>query len=416
MSDVDDLVSQTAAALLAQAPSLSDELVAQMVREIPELGDDRAMVDLLADSVSENLRTVLQRFALGAHGVVPDAPAAAVEYARRLAQRGVPVSALLRAYRLGQAEAQERMMAGFASATQDPAIIVAASIRLSAAAFAYVDSISEQMVRAHEEERQRWLRSRAVARSTQVLALLGGDPVDLVEAERALSYAFGQPHLGLVLWSEPAAAVPESLARLELAVTRLAEEAGCRREPLVVPADAATVWAWLPRPQAPIGPDSSTMTEHAAFHLALGEVAGGAEGFRATHHQARRAQLVASAADPARRPRVTAAADVELVALLSADLTATRSWVAGVLGDLALDDDHHERLRDTLRVFLAARGSHTAAAAELMVHRNTVQYRVRKAEEARGRDLKERRLDVEAALLACRWLGAPVLRDPGREA
>jgi DNA-binding PucR family transcriptional regulator len=104
-----------------------------------------------------------------------------------------------------------------------------------------------------------------------------------------------------------------------------------------------------------------------------------------------------------------------LVALLSSDLTATREWVFAVLGDLALDDDPHRRLRETLWVFLSARGSYTAAAAELMLHKNTVQYRVRKAEEARGRSLKERRLDVEVALLACRWLGSKVLRNPAPE-
>jgi DNA-binding PucR family transcriptional regulator len=44
------------------------------------------------------------------------------------------------------------------------------------------------------------------------------------------------------------------------------------------------------------------------------------------------------------------------------------------------------------------------------MHKNTVQYRVRKAEEALGRPLSARRRDVELALLACEWLGASVLR------
>ncbi|MCW2766108.1 MAG: hypothetical protein JWO11_2067 [Nocardioides sp.] len=415
MSAADDLVSDTAAALLLQSASLSEQLVAQMVREIPELGEDRALVELLTESVSDNLHNALQRFALGERRPGAEAPAAALEYARRLAQRGIPVSALLHAYRLGQAESQKRMMEGFASATQDPAVIVAASIQLSAASFAYVDSLSEAMVRAHDEERQRWLRTRAVARSAQVTAVLAGDPVDALEAERALSYTFGQPHLGLVLWSEPAAGA-DSLARLERAASRLAAEAGCSREPLVIPADACTVWAWLPRPQATIGPDSPAMNEDARVHLALGDVAEGVGGFRSTHRQALRAQVVAGAADAAYRPRVTTAAEVEMVALLSSDLSATREWVATALGDLALDDDHHSRLRETLWVFLAARGSYTAAAAELMLHKNTVQYRVRKAEEARGRSLKERRLDLEVALLACRWLGPRVLRNPTSQA
>jgi DNA-binding PucR family transcriptional regulator len=46
------------------------------------------------------------------------------------------------------------------------------------------------------------------------------------------------------------------------------------------------------------------------------------------------------------------------------------------------------------------------------LHKNTIQYRVRKAEEARGRPLADGRLDVEVALLACRLLGSTVLRPP----
>ena len=41
------------------------------------------------------------------------------------------------------------------------------------------------------------------------------------------------------------------------------------------------------------------------------------------------------------------------------------------------------QLRDTVRVFLDCDGSYTQAAARL--HKNTVHYRVRKAEELRGR-------------------------------
>jgi len=44
------------------------------------------------------------------------------------------------------------------------------------------------------------------------------------------------------------------------------------------------------------------------------------------------------------------------------------------------------------------------------MHKNTVQYRVRKAEEALGRPLHGRESDVELALRVCRSLGAPILQ------
>ena len=47
-----------------------------------------------------------------------------------------------------------------------------------------------------------------------------------------------------------------------------------------------------------------------------------------------------------------------------------------------------------------------------MLHKNTVQYRIRKAEESLGRAVAENRHDVELALQVSRWLGAAVLRRP----
>ena len=103
---------------------------------------------------------------------------------------------------------------------------------------------------------------------------------------------------------------------------------------------------------------------------------------------------------------------VGVAALLSADVEAARAWVSQILGRLATDDDHCARLRETLRVFLATGGSYTASAAQLAMHKNSVKYRVEKAEQERGRPIRGDRLDVELALHACHWLGHAVLNRP----
>lgn len=74
------------------------------------------------------------------------------------------------------------------------------------------------------------------------------------------------------------------------------------------------------------------------------------------------------------------------------------------------DDEPTRRLRETVRVFLDVRGSFTEAATRLHVHKNTVHYRVRRAEEILGHTLTEKRLDIEVALLVCAQLG---LTGPG---
>ncbi|KQW53226.1 hypothetical protein ASC77_02730 [Nocardioides sp. Root1257] len=400
---MDDLVSRTAAALTGEMEGLADHLVTRMLHEIPELDGDPALAALLRVSVEDNIRIAMQRFSAGERQP-QEPPASALEYARRLAQRGVPVSALLRAYRLGQAECQQLMIEAFARDTDDPAAIVAATVEFSAATFAYIDGISEHVVQAHQDERRRWLQSRSAALAAQVTTVLAGDALEVGQAERLLGYELGQRHLGLVGWSDPG---PGALDRLGREVRRVAGDLGCLRDPLVVPADATTVWAWLPVPR---GGDARAVTAASPdVRLAVGEPGTGLDGFRATHRQALAARAVALGADERASTPVTTYADAGLVALLRTDVGDLAAWVHGVLGGLATDDDQHARLRDTVRVLLAHQGSHTAAAAELSLHRNTVLYRQRRAEEARGRPLDDGRLDVEVALLACHLLGRRVL-------
>ncbi|MGW4194903.1 helix-turn-helix domain-containing protein [Streptomyces sp. NPDC005004] len=81
------------------------------------------------------------------------------------------------------------------------------------------------------------------------------------------------------------------------------------------------------------------------------------------------------------------------------------------LGELAEPGARGAVLRETLRVFLARRRSHAAAAAALNLHRNSVQYRVRQASAllpGGARDLDDD-FSVRAALLAAQWLGDAVL-------
>lgn len=126
-----------------------------------------------------------------------------------------------------------------------------------------------------------------------------------------------------------------------------------------MPRDEASVWAWLP-----LGRHTNPRWEllHKAVddadpgtRLAAGAPAPGVEGFRLTHHQAHLAQELALTAGPD-GPRTTAFAQTGPVALLCADLNATRAWVHSTLGALAIDDEPQARLRETARVFCPPAG------------------------------------------------------------
>jgi DNA-binding PucR family transcriptional regulator len=203
------------------------------------------------------------------------------------------------------------------------------------------------------------------------------------------------------------------LTRLEQVAVQAARALEARGSPLFVPRDEALAWIWLPL--ASDAEISREMLEVAfddgigSVRVAVGESAVGLDGFRQTHEQAQRTYGLALSASPG--VRVTTFTEVGALALICADQDAARRWVAATLSDLAIDDEPHARLRDTLLTYLRT-GSYTATAERMVLHKNTAQYRVGKAEEALGAPMGERRADVELALRACHYLGRSVLRQP----
>ncbi|MGN6521943.1 MAG: PucR family transcriptional regulator, partial [Actinomycetes bacterium] len=343
-----------------------------------------------------------------------DAPAASLEYARRLAQRDVPLRALVRAYRVGHGHFLGIFLDQVARQIPDAEVGMAVTRRLLDLSFRYIDRVSQRVIVVYQEQRERWLLTQLAARTGRVRGLLdgAGAEVDVDAAESSVGYRLRQHHLGLVSWVPEPTSGGEGLARLDRLTSALAEGVGCRWRPLFVPCDQAVAWSWLPlegRAEVPWHVLGKVVDgQDGSARVAVGDVARGLGGFRQTHRQALRAQEVAVFARPGER--VTLFSEVGPVALMLADVDAARGWVGQVLGALVRDDDNHARLRDTLRVFLAAGASYTATADRLTVHRNTVQYRVRKAEEAIGRPLHGRESDVELALRVCHCLGTSILQ------
>ena len=109
--EVNSYVAEVAGRLHGRVAGVSAELRRSLEEQIPELRGDPALVELLGTSVEGNVDTLLHalRYDIAVERV--EAPTAALEYARRLAQHGVPVNALVRAYRLGQRFMNEAVFA-----------------------------------------------------------------------------------------------------------------------------------------------------------------------------------------------------------------------------------------------------------------------------------------------------------------
>src|ERR1700683_3298115 len=98
---VAELLAGVAAAVSRRVAAVSDDVYEVILREDPDLHDDKPVLALLTSSVHSNVGTCLQIMQHQIDLSAVSAPTASLEYARRRAQRGTPLTALLRAYRLG---------------------------------------------------------------------------------------------------------------------------------------------------------------------------------------------------------------------------------------------------------------------------------------------------------------------------
>lgn len=411
---IEAAVSAAARRLAVHRDQLTADLLTLFAAQIAPLQHDDQLLGLLAASTEENVVSALHVLEHGIDPLTLDAPTAAKVYARRLAQRGIPVSALLRSYRLGHAAFYELLLEELTgNPAIDPAVAGAAGIALSRITTAYIDTVSELVVAAYEDERQAWSVSHSAARSARIRALLDGAPVDVALTESKLGYRLSAQHLCVLLWRvSDQAGQGDDLARLERVATAATAAVGAHHHLLwPMDEDSAAVWVQVPAETSDLAPllDVLGAGPQQGVRAAVGRPATGLDGFRTSYRQASQARQVALAAGARAQP-VTLFEQVGAVSLLCADLAAARTWVCDTLGPLAADEEGAARLRETLRVFLEVGSSYTAAAEILNLHKNSVQYRVQKAEQLRGRPLRADRPDVEFALRACHVLGSSVLQ------
>jgi DNA-binding PucR family transcriptional regulator len=415
--DTGVLSAETAAMIVDRLsdklPAMAQSLLEMLVQERAEMAGDGELKALLYDAVQGNLEAF---FPAIRHGIPIDRiepPTAALEHARRLAQRGTSVDELVRAYRLGHHGVLKVILDEVRAAKLDSELGLQVFEEIAASSFTYIDRVSHQVVNAYQAERDRWLNNQNQMRALRVREVLDGGDLDIDETTDLIRYPLHRVHLALIVWCAEQAEGDE-LADMERFVADLAAVLGARERPLFVASDRTTGWAWIPLPAGiddPVGQIREFVRSRPdAPWVTTGTALDGLSGFRRSHRQAVAARTVTMAPGAPPRP-VTAADEPGLVvaAQFSSDLDNARSWVCHVLGPLATDTDSDERLRDTLRGFLRNSSSFKSSADELHLHVNSVKYRVQRAIERRGKPIDTDRIDVEVALLLCHWFGTAVL-------
>lgn len=413
--DVLALVSETAHRLYARQPEIARDMSGLLADEIDMLDADPELVELLFASVDANIRTAVHILAnhISIEHLQPTT--AAVAYALRLAQRDIPSNSLVRAYHMGQdrliQEIFEEVQHLDCSAEQKIEVLH----HISRVVYQYIDWISLYVFETYSKERERWNNAHGNVQSSLIRRILAQQSVETSTFESETGYRLEQFHLAVVLWSTRPEAEPGGLRVLEDVLRALATRWGAVSPPIFTAVDRTTAWGWIPLGRVHPVLDWEVARREAdtagECRVALGLPASGVAGFKRSHEQAQAARVVALASGERTPPAVSFGDHgVAIVSLLARDIDSTRIWVSEVLGPLAFDGENTAALRETLRVFLMNGENYGKAAEQLILHRNTVKYRLGKVFGDGCGPTAYDRLDVALALQVCHYLGRRVLR------
>lgn len=400
-----DFIQAIAAELENRKHQFVDSLVSVTRFEIGDLKHDDELAFWLVASIAENTALLIEILRDDMDPRRVTAPRGAVEYAVRLAQANISLPPLLRAYRVGQMMFTQLCL----DVAGDLEVGNLVTVRdLVARVAEFIDHVSELVQAAYSQELARISDTPGGLRQQWVSRLMTDGYTDVQRAEAALGYPLRGPHLAVEMWAIEATdgavdAVVDECVRI--ISTALGSPPSLR-----VQTGADTAQAWFATIQEPDPDVVRTALRRARLkvRLAIGASSSNLSGFRHSSAVAARTKRVAAGHEQ-RPPSVTSYREVQAVALLRDDPAEVREFVERTLGPLAADDERTQGLRDTLLVFLECNRTPGLAAKTLVVHRNTVRYRVDQAVAMRGRPIDTDLLDLMLALAAAKWFGPAVL-------
>jgi hypothetical protein len=387
--------------MTAQAPLLEAHILSGVMKEVPELVDGSPRHgNLLAQVITANLENILSAVRCQAPLDVPFVPSVNTEYARFLAQRGVPADRLLLGYQLVKRAMIRAFIDAAAELADNQGDVPWVVNGVLAYLFAYGDVAIEAAIGIHASAQAAWPKVAKVSLIRRVAAVLDGEVADPEAADRLLGYPVSGRHVAFIGYGDR---VP--IPQLDMGeVDRRLRLLPGGKEILVVPRDELTIFCWVSVPENdPV--DQWIALAEAQGHpapIAFGEPARGIEGFRLSHRQAQAAGAVLALANNG--VHLVRYRDVAAVSFLAKQPVECRGWLSATLGDLAGDGEEREQLRHTLLVFLEEGENANAASQRLFVHRNTIRYRVERAKQMLPAPLEKHRLDVALALRYCRWV------------
>ncbi|MFL0242438.1 PucR family transcriptional regulator [Mycobacterium sp. SMC-17] len=396
--------SQALAAIIEYFARDKDAFVAGVIAEIlaavPELSDP-SFHEIVAVNATESLDLFLDVLANGIDPQSISPSSLAIANVERAVTDGVPLSAILKAYRVGHGRMLSACLAEMPATAPGVAEAMIEVVNLSGS---HNGRVTEQITALYEDRLTQRVRTDEAIRRQWITRLLNDAEPDVAQAESALGYRLSGSHLAVEAWADDAAAA-DALPKV---VTVLRQVLPGVDDVLVAGGESQQrIWLRLPVTARTDHDELAKRLCINGLRVTVGRRGDGLDGFRSTARTAARVKELALSAPHA--PQVVLFGDVASVALLADEPADLAAFVAAVLGSLADDDARCEQLRETLRAFLAANCSYTETAKRTMFHRNTVYLRVQQAVDQYGLRLDADTLTVALALEICHWYGGRVL-------
>ena len=391
---------EVAARLADLAPFLLDQLDAMTDRMIDVLlRTEPAYQDLLAHGMDEMRTSTRANLERGLHTLIGAASGNARtslrdarDVGRRRAAQGIPLEAVLRAYRLGGQVTWEALLdVSRRSSRQHDTLL----LEVAGSVWRTNDAECAALAEGYREEQRRLAGVDDGARQQILDGLLdgrGGDPAFVRTASELLAVPLDRRLVAVV-----ALPCPDGFPALDAPTAALLKR-GVRS-------------VWGVRNGTQVGIVALGTLAGSEVLGWLRAMAGGPVGVSAVVEGAAAAGSAYRLAETAARTlpedctRVVTIDERLPEALLSNSPEISSRLVGQSLGGLLeLPDDEREVLLDTLSAFLSSDGSPTRAADELYCHRNTVMHRLRRIEAVTGRKVTDprSRLLWQLALLGTR--------------
>ncbi|MER5348646.1 SpoIIE family protein phosphatase [Streptomyces mirabilis] len=146
----------------SRADQLAELLVEVLRSGFPDMWQFEDIAAVAQTAAREEVAAVLAVLDRRIDVAEVETPPASIEFARLLAEHGVPLSELLRLYRLNHAGMLHLVHEEAVGRGMDPKLISATDTALIDLSFAFVDRTSEQVVAAYQKERDRRLQQRLI--------------------------------------------------------------------------------------------------------------------------------------------------------------------------------------------------------------------------------------------------------------